>query len=72
MVKGWTLVINGKRIKPGQKVKTFRGETVKYLGVSKARDIDGPSSGKVLVDDGWGCREHEYYPGVLNGELVQE
>lgn len=75
MVNGWLFVIDGQVVKAGQKIKTFRGETLKFAGVSKAPG--GGSSGKVIVNplrkrrDGW-FNEQEYYPSVFNGALVQD
>lgn len=64
---GPSFYIKGKLVKHGQRIKDFRGDTAVFLRVSRAPEPG--KSGKVLVDDGWGSHEHEFYPSVFNGEI---
>jgi hypothetical protein len=54
---------DGREMKIGDKVKTFRGELVEITGLRPPHKPS--SSGHVSVKscDGW---EQEFYPGVLN------
>lgn len=64
--------VDGKLIQPGTKMKDFRGEKVRFVAVTRDADVGGPSSGRILVQDGWGKMNgegNEYFPSVLDGEL---
>lgn len=63
----YKVTINGEEIKPGYKIKDFRGDEHVFLGVTNPGTPFGGQNGKirVAVDDG----EMEYYPSVFNAKL---
>lgn len=66
----WVFVIDGKKVKLGQRIKSFRGEFAHFHGV--AQSPSPGKGGKISVSwagdrSGW---EGVYYPSVFDGEIV--
>jgi hypothetical protein len=62
--------IGGKVVQAGAKIKDFRGESWRFVRVS--RDAEPGKSGKVLVQSGVGAKswQQELYPSVFDGEIL--
>ena len=63
-------MLNGKEVKPGDKIKDFRGDEHIFKGITNPGTPFGGRNGKVQVDFGDGSSV-EYYPSVFNIELVR-
>ena len=63
-------MLNGKEVKPGDKIKDFRGDEHIFKGITNPGTPFGGRNGKVCVDFGDGSSV-EYYPSVFNIELVK-
>lgn len=63
----YKVIINGEEIKPGYKIKDFRGDEHVFLGVTNPGTPFGGMNGKIRVASGDG--EMEYYPSVFNAKL---
>lgn len=63
-------MLNGKEVKPGDKIKDFRGDEHIFKGITNPGTPFGGRNGKVCVDFGDGSSV-EYYPSVFNIELVR-
>jgi hypothetical protein len=63
----YKVIINGKEVKPGDKIKDFRGDEHVFKGVTNPGTPFGGMNGKIRVIQGDG--EMEYYPSVFNAKL---
>ncbi len=54
----YRFLIDGRVIAPGEEIKTFRGETMRYEGCQHPRKI---------IADG-----HEFFPSVFSGEIEEQ
>jgi hypothetical protein len=53
----------GKVVKPGDKIKDFRGDTFTFLEVTRGPEYNGTAKVYVADPKGW---KHEYYHHVFN------